>query len=759
MANTHARGLGRTHIFGIRHHGPGSARSLCTALNALAPDCVLVEGPPEANGILQLAAREEMVPPVALLIYAPEEPRKAVYYPFAVFSPEWQAIQYALENQVVVRFMDLPQSAQMAAMAESIQRTQDQEVVDAPNIASSESGPLPADPLTWVAGSAGYSDGERWWEHLVEKRRDSRDLFAGILELMAALREEAGQAAFPAGRLEIPREAHMRAAIRSALQEGYQNIAVVCGAWHVPVLACFDAFEDDAAILEKLPHIETSATWVPWTYDRLSFYSGYGAGVLSPGWYEHIWQHQGPLVEGWMVNVARHLRAEDLNVSPAHIIEAVRLADTLAAMRETPLPGLLELNESVLAVFCGGDETPMQLIEKKLIVGVRLGKVPTETPMVPLQRDLNAAQKRTRLEPTASPEIMDLDLRKPLLLERSQLLHRLNILDIPWGKLQTARGAKGTFHEIWQVAWQPEFIVAIIEASLWGNTVLEAATQKLQARAKETEHLPALTGLIEAALLADLPDAIAGLIERVQHESAASGDLAHIMEAFLPLANVLRYGNVRQTDTGMVRQVVDEMAARICIGIPSACLALDDDAAQAMFERLGTVNQAMLLLDDANHAQAWARTLNILAAHEEVHGLVRGRACRYLFDRPDTSLDIAQTMSLALSPGQPPAAAAAWAQGFFHRSGIALIHNPSLWQIMDRWVMSLSPDTFITLLPVMRRTFSAFPAPERRQISELARSGGENWSGDTQNQWDSERGMKVLPLLVKIFGLEGAKHE
>ena len=96
------------HVFGIRHHGPGSARSLVQALEALQPDCILVEGPPEADGILSLTLHEQMKPPVALLAYAPDEPQRAVYYPFVAFSPEWQAIRYALLNKIPVQFMDLP---------------------------------------------------------------------------------------------------------------------------------------------------------------------------------------------------------------------------------------------------------------------------------------------------------------------------------------------------------------------------------------------------------------------------------------------------------------------------------------------------------------------------------------------------------------------------------------------------------------------------------------------------------------------------
>jgi len=66
------------------------------ALAGQRPDIVLIEGPPEADDLVKLAADPDMRPPVALLGYVPGEPRLAAFWPFAVFSPEWQAIRYAL---------------------------------------------------------------------------------------------------------------------------------------------------------------------------------------------------------------------------------------------------------------------------------------------------------------------------------------------------------------------------------------------------------------------------------------------------------------------------------------------------------------------------------------------------------------------------------------------------------------------------------------------------------------------------------------
>src|SRR5688572_5009404 len=102
------------HLFGIRHHGPGSARALAAALEELKPDLILVEGPPEADELVALAADEQMRPPVALLVYGTQETGKtAAFWPFAVFSPEWQAIRYAVSHEVPLRFCDLPAAAKL----------------------------------------------------------------------------------------------------------------------------------------------------------------------------------------------------------------------------------------------------------------------------------------------------------------------------------------------------------------------------------------------------------------------------------------------------------------------------------------------------------------------------------------------------------------------------------------------------------------------------------------------------------------------
>jgi hypothetical protein len=684
-----------------------------------------------------------MSPPVALLVYLPGRPREAVFYPFAIFSPEWVAIQYGNSNQCQVRFMDLPQAFQLGRD-------------DTPDASPPDDNVVRQDPIGYLAQAAGYSDSERWWEQLVEHRRTNLDVFSAIQEAMTVLRDTVG------ADLDIRqrrREAFMRQTIRKALHDGYSKIAVVCGAWHAPALATMPAAKDDAELLSSLTKSKVAVTWVPWTYGRLAHRSGYGAGIVSPGWYGHLWETDENITVHWMSKVSRLLREHDLGGSPAHIIEAVRLAETLASLRERSLPGLLEMNESVQAVFTFGSSVPLKLIAEQMIISDRLGKVPPSTPTVPLQKDIEKAQKSLRLPPEILLKSVDLDLRKETDLARSHLLHRLNIIAVPWGKIQKVVGAKGTFHELWKLEWKPQFVVSIIEASVWGNTIIDAVDAHLRESADHTVELPVISRLLRKALLAELPQAIAFLMERVQSISAVTGDIAQLMDSMPPLVRVARYGNVRRTDVDAIYQVIDGLVARICIGLPRLCSLVDDDAANAMYTRIIDMQSAITLLQNEEHLDSWLTVMDELSKSESLHGLIAGRAARILLDaHKSTAEDARVKMRLAVGQGAEPLSAGQWVEGFLKESAQLLLLDDRLRTVIDDWVTSLREDEFLALVPLLRRTFSGFSAPERKQIGELVKGAHGSGSPAPESQFvDWSRAEQALPLLMQILGAEKVK--
>ncbi|MEU9332140.1 DUF5682 family protein [Streptomyces sp. NPDC048290] len=578
-------------LLGVRHHGPGSARAVRAALEAARPRAVLIEGPPEADALIPLVAAADMRPPVALLAHAVEEPGRSAFWPFAEFSPEWTALRWAVEQGVPARFIDLPATHTLAWER------------DEQGDGDEREGAVRIDPLAVLAETAGYDDAERWWEDVVEHRGVGGDVFAPfrvLAEAMDALREAYGEGG-PAR--DLVREAYMRLQLRAARREFGDGVAVVCGAWHVPALARKAAVAADRALVKGLPKVKADMTWVPWTYRRLARAGGYGAGIESPGWYGHLFAAPDRPVERWMAKVAALLRAEDQVVSSAHVIEAVRLAETLAAVRGRPLPGLGETTDAVRAVMCEGSDVPLALVRDRLVVGDVLGEVPAAAPAVPLQRDLDRAQRRLRLKPEAREREMELDLRKETDAARGRLLHRLRLLGVEWGEPVRSRGGTGTFRETWRLRWEPELSVRIAEAGVWGTTVLGAATAKAEADALAAPGLAEVTALAERCLLAELPDALPAVMRVLADRAALDADVGRLAQALPALVRALRYGDVRGTDTRAMAEVATGLAERVFVGLPPACAALGPEAAEEMRRHVDAVHGAVGLLAESGDGE------------------------------------------------------------------------------------------------------------------------------------------------------------
>ncbi|MEM6263162.1 MAG: DUF5682 family protein [Bacteroidota bacterium] len=720
-------------VFGIRHHGPGSARSLRRSLGTFQPDIVLVEGPPEADDLVQFVQNPGLKPPVALLVYREDSLDQVSYYPFATFSPEWQAMCMSLELEVPFRFIDLSIAHSWGGDKEN-----------------SREGHVSLDPLSHIAQAAGMENGESWWESRVEMEGEA-DIFEEIRELMGSMRRQPHFLKHETTET-LRREAFMRQHIRKAEKEGFRRIAVVCGAYHADALALLPTAAFDKKILKGMKTSrKVRATWIPWTYGRLSVQSGYGAGVISPAWYEQLFEVAPEIRDiHWMGRAAHLFRKQEIDISPGHVVEGVRLAHALAQLRARSAPGLPELWDAVETVFCQGDALPMKLVEKELVIGDKMGTVPEEVPAFPLQHDFRKQKKSLRLKDTGDKPAA-LDLRKPLHLKKSRFLHRLNLLQITWGQLLPSQG-DGTFHEQWKLYWGPDEELALIFAAAWGNTVEEAAYRWIHEKLRSKPELPELTDLLGKVLLASLPEALEKLLRQLRHKVAKGSDMGLLMEAVPPLVESLRYSNVRMTNKQSIELVLDELLPRLFIGLPAACCGLDETHEEHRLEQIKQVNHGIQLMEDAARQASWWRCLQQIGTHLQTAPRIAGAAVRLLFEKGVWNASkTEQVFAAALSPAVSVGEASRWLGGFLDGPGLLLVYHPGLVRLMDQWMMELSEEQFIQALPLLRRSFSHFSQAEKRELTHHALNPTQQEKNTDAPSLNHDRVQRVMPILRQIL--------
>ena len=260
---------------------------------------------------------------------------------------------------------------------------------------------------------------------------------------------------------------------------------------------------------------------------------------------------------------------------------------------------------------------------------------------------------------------------------------------------------------------------------------------------------------MQEVLLADLEPAVQAITRILENRAAVNGDTVQLLEALPPLANVFRYGNVRQTDTGMVAHMLDGLIVRAAIGLPLACSGIDDDSAHELRGTILAAHSAVALRDAEEQTQAWQRALRLMTDSSTAHELLQGLAGRLLLDEGIwQGTDAAVALSLHLSSSTPQLQAAAWLEGFLNRNAMVLLHDNQLWQLVNDWLCSLGETHFTNILPLVRRTFSAFSASERQDLGQRARQGTINPQAvTTALNWDETQAVLPLPLLRLFFGM------
>ena len=731
--------MGGPVLFGIRHLSPAAAFHLRRALDETRPRLVLVEGPSDLNAQMHWLCHPETEFPTAIMSYTTQPPVRTILYPFAVYSPEIQAILWAHEHGVPCRFMDLPSPVFLALQAaeEEIALEEAQEDGGGEAPMASESVYRRLETLTG-------EDHDNFWERTFEQIETPEEYQAACNtfgnQLRAASEDDPRQTAET-----LVREAYMKRTIQDAIDGGVpaEDIFCVCGAFHVAGLETCRPMTDGE--LQSLPRLESTATLMPYSYFRLSSRSGYGAGNKAPAYFELLWDamNGAGVGEAPYLYLARladaHRRAGNL-VSSAEVIEAVRLAEVLRSMRGSRYPSLADLRDAAVAAMGHGNFSELSLAAADTEIGKKIGFLPEGVARTSVQEDFYRQLKELRLERyrTAELQRLDLDLREKLDvksrdaalgdLRRSFFLHRLRVLNIQFVRLLPSRQAGASWGEYWELRWTPEAEIEVVESSLLGDTIQGAAACALKERAENSGSIAQAAGLFSDAFLCGMPEAARHALSVLQGLGVDAAALAEVAAAAEQLSLVVRYGDLRQFDPAPVVPLLEQLYLRACLTLEDACVC-DAKAAPAVtgaMERLNTLQLSHGFLDQ----DRWLALLERVSDRDDLNTRCSGFAMAILLERGAADEDLlAREVARRLSSGVPADLGAGWFEGLASKNRYALIARLSLWRHLDEYLEGLDEESFRRALVFLRRAFADFAPSEKNDIAENL---GEIWGVNTR---------------------------
>jgi Family of unknown function (DUF5682) len=792
-------------FFPVRHHSPAAARLVRQLIIDRPPAAVLIEGPSDFNDRLdELLLPHQLPIAIYSYVHTADNLRRGAFYPFCIYSPEWQALQTARELDIPVKFIDLPWSARTTAR--TIENCYSDETLKR------------SDYIHTLCEKLGVEDFDALWDTLCEI--DPALTLAQYLERCHQFCWHLRQTDAGISSSDLEREALMVEQIRAAQAVYSGQILVITGGFHSSAL--YAALDDPRSIAKPpvlgfLPPplagskeiVNQGIALTPYNYDRLDNLTGYNSGMPNPGFYHAVWTHRQTLPspptplpslgegsqsrrrgrgEGdgislvqevcknqiaatLLQQVVKSLRKQKQIASTADLIAVQTLAQGLSDLRGHAEIWRSDLIDGVIGGLVKEDmgqtgTHPFLAAVYQVFRGSDRGRLAPGTPLPPLVEDLHQRLQALDLFPTATKRSIDLNLTPELQAASppdratSALLHSLRLLQIHGiqrtdGTDFTTRSDLTTIWERWQLHWSPDFDSSSIEASIYGATVVEATIAKLQERANSIErNAETATLLLLDAALAGVDECLEfsdQLVELIRQE----GNFLSLARSIHHLLYLYRYDEI--LGTAKQAHIAELLAEAFGRGL-------------WLLDSLGTPtgDEDLLLKGLGNLLEAYERSGQLLAPHrsqflqildrvsQDIQQLpsIRGGAIGALWILGETPMArILETLRYYAQPER----LGDFLTGLFQLARETTQRDSHLVLSIDELLLAYSDDEFLEALPALRLAFSYFAPREKNNIAKtLVRSteAGELATADLLNiPLGADAAIEAIEFESRLFAL------
>lgn len=727
--------------FPIRHHSPACSWHLKKAIGEYRPDCILIEGPENADSLIPVLASEESRTPLALYYsfqdnegrLGKEKGAYKCYYPFAACSPEYVAMKEAAALGISCHLIDLPYGEILMATA------RDQGLLSKEEKVSYNDDYLLSRSrfVRLLCEKTGLRSFEEFWEKYFEIRAFSmstREFVAQLHAYCLLVRQNT-----PAEELKmegcLARERHMAKQI-GKFRNQFQRVLVVTGGFHTWGLLHSEEGEESSGLPGGIQNVYPMA----YSMEALDSLNGYASGMPSPGFYHRVWtmMEEGKelpwdeAVLDFLVGTGRGLRQGGFALSAYDEICAMDMARGLAELRGKGQPGLYELQDAVLSSFVKGEVSPAVSeplrILARLLTGKAVGQLCNQALLPPLVKDFEEQCRAFRLkiqESGASQVVLNI-FTSARHRQISAFFYRTSFLDCGFARRQkgpdllTGRD-RNLIREIWSYQWSGTVMAALIDHSVSGATVEEACKRELEEGMAQAAAAEEGARLMVWGFLMGLSGEAGTFDGRMEELLAGDGDFFSLGRACGSLNTLCRLRTLyRQEERGLER-LLEMCLVKLSQLLPSMTRIRD--------EQLTDCLQVCTLLYELAGRKEFAgrrgqlvETFEAMAGDAGIHPGLHGGVLGLLYGANTARQEeiFRVCAGYLMGTGEKMRSSAVFLRGLFSTSrDLALVHE-EFTVMLDGLFARLSQEEFVFLLPELRLAFSYFAPVEADRLAARA---------------------------------------
>ena len=743
-------------FFPVRHHSPVCSFHLTKAIEDYSPDCILIEGPKNAEALIPTLIHRDTKPPLALYysykdregVISPAKEEYKCYYPFLDCSPELTALRQADQRGIHAEFIDLPYMEILAGTAENrgIRSEGEKQTYNDDYLLSRSRY------LKLLCEKTGLRDFEEFWEKYFE----IRGLSMKTSEFVRQMRVYCGlsRSHTLAEELEadgcLLRERYMAQQIAGA-SEKYRKILAVTGGFHTDGLRTLLEYQEGRGArflgkpvqLHKADEKDQSVYSMAYSMEAADALNGYASGMQSPGFYDQVWKRleaeESPdraypdTVLHFLAAAGRRARRKDESISVYDEACAFSMAEGLASLRGKRSPGLYELRDSTLSSFVKGEysvstDGPLRILSQ-ITTGEQTGTLCAEAVRPPLLDDFErqCALFGLKIHSTAEQECTLEIFAKKKHLQMSRFFYQTEFLGCGFARRKKGsdlvkRRDRNRVREIWYYRWSAQVTAALIDASVSGGTVEEAVRTRFRMRFAGCGGCQEAAELLVSGFLMGLYDEQEKSAGRFARILAEDGDFFSLSRGFSHLVMLSELQDLYQVRDRMDLDRLIEICFQKILQLLPFMGQTGEEEQQACMECLRSLYQITEKETYALYRPVFADAMERMLERRPLNPGIEGAALGLLYGIDGNSGERIKTAAEGYMQGTEEArrGSAAFLRGLFFTARDYVFASGDFLELIDGLLGRLSTEEFLKLLPELRLAFSYFTPMETDRIAARA---------------------------------------